>query len=719
MQTIYLKSPMKEEFKKYIKKEEYNSDINKTEIWIGNFSNDPIEPIDVICEIIRYFNYKNYKIIVDDYLSYNNRGIWDSPIIFNNITFNKEVAFMFYSFKDNISFINCTFKEDIIFGNCTFAKDISFRNCTFRANTNFWHTTFSSTSVFSKSKFEGFDNNFCQSHFYGDIFCENIIVKSNINFSDSIFEENAYFKGAILGGEANFSEVKFKTNQKDINVLEYINKKQKEEIDFSIVEFETVIFKDAIFRENVRFHKSIFKNTANFTNTKFCNLADFYCAHFYKPQQFHFTDFLDRAIFSSTEFDEEVQFLHCTVDSNSYIGFESAIFKKGLDISRSDFNDRANFWNIKLEEKDIFTSSKYQNDFKEEAELKTTKNTPTIYKKIRETYRIIKSNFYSQNNKIEGLKFYEKEMSAYLEENRNKKDNSENYSSKKKEVNDSLLLKKCLTNKFINRLFTLLLILLYLPFCMFIILLSPIYLTAILIHKTTNIDTKNTLYFIINFIFLGLYIFTKDLIWYILFAPQYIYNILYSIPNFKKNISYSIKENNYISLIILSICLVSTLVAVYGIPNQNNYILLWEGKILSFNNNILTFISYISLIIIALLFVIIFKKNEKILLWFNKNSNNFGTNWFIGLNFTTLVALITYVVISLLSSNVILQFDAEGVGNFLKGLVKIINVTEWSDITFLEQELTNWQYIFLFIGRIFIGYGYYQTIQAFRKFGKS
>ena len=158
---------------------------------------------------------------------------------------------------------------------------------------------------------------------------------------------------------------------------------------------------------------------------------------------------------------------------------------------------------------------------------------------------------------------------------------------------------------------------------------------------------------------------------------------------------------------------------MYGIPNQNNYILLWEGKILSFNNNILTFISYISLIIIALLFVIIFKKNEKILLWFNKNSNNFGTNWFIGLNFTTLVALITYVVISLLSSNVILQFDAEGVGNFLKGLVKIINVTEWSDITFLEQELTNWQYIFLFIGRIFVAYGYYQTIQAFRKFGKS
>ena len=709
MQTIYLKSPMKEEFKKYIKKEEYNPDINKTEIWIGNFSNDPtIDSMGVICEIIWHFNYKNYKFIVDDYLSYNNGGFWDSPIIFNNITFNKKVSFMFYSFEDNVSFINCTFKY-ISFENCTFKKEVTFENCTFDCSKN--NTT------------------------------------KKVNFSGCTFEQEANFSGSIFNLKVDFSRTIFGIKKENNNSYESSsevkflikNAKFQKEVDlskaifydaiyFSGTEFCTDIedyakksinFENAQFKRKVRFHHCKFHNTVRFENTSFNKLVDFYCAHFYKPQQFHFTDFLDRAIFSSTEFDEEVQFLHCRVDSNSYIRFESATFKKSLDISRSNFNDKANFWNIELEEGDAFTSSKYQNDFNEKAKTESTKNTPTIYKKIRETYRIIKSNFYSQNNKIEGLKFYEKEMSVYLEEKRNKKDNSENYSSKKKEVNDSLLLKKCLTNKIINRLFTLLLILLYLPFCMLIILLSPIYITAILIHKITNIETKNTLHFIINFIFLGLYIFTKDLIWYIFFAPHFLYSILYSVPNLKRSISYSIKENNYISLIILFICLVSILVAVYGIPNQNNYILLWEGKVLSFNNDILTFISYISLIIIALLFVIIFKKNEKILLWFNKNSNNFGTNWFIGLNFTTLVALITYVVISLLSSNVILQFDAEGVGNFLKGLVKIINVTEWSDITFLEQELTNWQYIFLFIGRIFIGYGYYQTIQAFRKFGKS
>lgn len=752
----------------------FDPETKKQEFWLHNLPEN--EDLFNIIELLRekYYN-ENFIFIINQKIEIkkitinrnidlsncvfkhevyfeNDKKIFLDSIHFHKTIFNSNITF-FYSkfylanFKDidlqgneYITFAKCSL-EKVEFHNVNFRgniqfdqsemKDVSFKNCTFKGNTDFRKVSFKGKSEFLNCTFDSSEDNSTEM----------------VNFSNSTFEQEANFSGSIFNLKADFSETIFgiekegNNSEKSSSEVKFLieNAKFQKKVDFSKAIFydaiyfsgtefctdiedyakKSINFENAQFKRKVRFHHCKFYNTVRFENTSFNKLVDFYCAHFYKPQQFHFTDFLDRAIFSNTEFDKEIQFLHCRVESNSYIRFESANFKKGLDISRSNFNDKVNFWNIELEEGDAFTSSKYQNDFRLKAKTESTKNTPSIYKKIRETYRIIKSNFYSQNNKIEGLKFYEKEMSAYLEENRNKKDNSENYSSKKKEVNDSLLLKKCLTNKIINRLFTLLLIFLYLPFCMFIILLSPIYITAILIHKITNIDTKNTLYFIINFIFLGLYIFTKDLIWYILFAPQYIYNILYSIPNLKRSISYSIKENNYISLIILSICLVSILVAVYGIPNQNNYILLWEGKILSFNNNILTFISYISLIIIALLFVIIFKKNEKILLWFNKNSNNFGTNWFIGLNFTTLVALITYVVISLLSSNVILQFDAEGVGNFLKGLVKIINVTEWSDITFLEQELTNWQYIFLFIGRIFIGYGYYQTIQAFRKFGKS
>lgn len=649
---------MKEEFKKYIKKEEYNSDINKTEIWIGNFSNDPtIDPIDIICEIIWHFNYKNYKFIVDDYLSYNNGGFWNSPIIFNNITFNKEVAFKFYSFEDNVSFINCIFKEDIIFGNCTFAKDISFRNCSLRANTNFWKTTFSSTSVFSESKFEGFDNNFCQSHFYGDIFCENIIVKSNINFSDSIFEENAYFKGAILGGEANFSEVKFKTNQKDINVLEYINKKQKEEIDFSIVEFETVIFKDAVFSKNVRFHKSIFKNTANFTNTKFSKLVDFYCTHFYKPQQFHLTDFLDRAIFSNTEFDEEVQFLHCRVDSNSYIKFESVTFKKSLDISRSNFNDKANFWNIELEEGNILTSSKYQDDFEvHKNEINSEKTVPSIYKQLRETYRIIKSNFYSQNNKIEGLKFYEKEMSVYLEEKReetNKKSPPKN--------------KKTFREKFIEEpILNIGLLLVSIFTFLWAILKCPIFYIASVIFT--------------SLIILGIVIKNKE-------------SLKYRNP---------IKQNYYMPIILLVIATVLIYIYIYNIENPwyiiSAYIVLLCGMLLL----------YFSI------------EKDKIILWFNKNSNEFDTNWVVGVNFSLLVGTLTYLIV-LLSMFIFTDLTIDNINSsiFLTSLVDVFNITKWDNLEIIGVKLKGFSYLLLFIGRIFIGYGYYQTIQAFRKFGKS
>lgn len=367
MQTIYLKSPMKRKFKQYIKKEKYNPDINKTEIWIGNFSNDPIEPIDVICEIIPYFNYKNYKIIVDDFLQYNNKKKWKIPLTFKNITFNRDVQFIFNSFDYNVEFINCIFMKNVLFGSCHFEENVEFAGCVFSQNTDFTCSVFNQKSNFLSTKFEGLKNDFSKIHFNKDTSFENIKVKSDINFSDSIFEEN-------------------------------------------------VCFENAAFEGNIRFHESIFEETANFTNTKFQKLVDFYLAKFHKAQQFHLTDFLDRAIFSSIEFDEEVQFLHCKVDSNSYIRFESATFKKSLDISRSNFNDKANFWNIELEEGDAFTSSKYQNDFDEKAKTESTKNTPTIYKKIRETYRIIKSNFYSQNNKIEALKFSKKEILVYEKE---------------------------------------------------------------------------------------------------------------------------------------------------------------------------------------------------------------------------------------------------------------------------------------------------------------
>lgn len=709
---------------KYIEKIEYNPDINKTEIWVGNFLATPeYAPIDIISKVILNFQKQNNKIIINDHLENSSEESCTTPLIFENITFKRNIFFENTSFESYINFINCIFEGMVTIRNCIFKKSTNFHNCTFFANNEFRNTTFFSTSVFTGSKFES-NNNFSQNHFYEDIFCKNIIVKFSIDFSGTIFEENVDFEGANLEESSTFFyNTKFKNSKKD-----NIDKKQKKEIDFSRVKFGIVAFSNAVFEKNVRFHEAVFNNDVYFFNTSFKGLVDFYLAKFHKAQQFYLTEFLDRAIFSNTVFHEEAQFLYNRVENNSYINFESTKFKRGLDISRSNFNCNLNFWNITIEINEISNNSKYIDDFG----LYTEGTASLMYKRIRETCRIIKSYFYSQNNRIEGLNFYEKEMSVYLEENRSKNDNLENFSfglniknvikflanKKKKKFNNNLFEKRCFSNKYLNRVFTVLSILLYLPFCVSVILLSPIYFTALLIHRITNIGIKEALFFFINVIFLIAYIYTKDFIWYIFFVLLFLY-ILYLIPNFKRSILHSIKENNYISLIIFFICVASILVAAYGAPNQDNYILLWKEKIISFDNDYLTFISYISFIIIAILFATIFKKSEKILLWFNKNSNNFGTNWFIGVNFTTLVALITYVVITLFSSNVTLQLNAEGVGNFLKALVDVLNLTDWNDMTILGKKLNNWQYVTLFIGRIFIAYGIYQTVQAFRKYGKS
>ena len=763
---------MKEEFKKYIKKEENNTDINKTEIWIGNFSSDPtIDPINIICKIIPHFQNQDNKIIIDDYLQYNNERIWEIPLEFNDITFNKSVEFNHNSFDDYISFTKCTFKY-VSFRNCTFnysknntIEKVNFSGSTFEQEANFSGSIFNLKTDFSETIFgiKKEDNNSDESSSEVKFLIENAKFQKEVDFSKAIFYDAIYFSGT-----------EFYTDTK-------------------VYEEESINFENAQFKKKVRFHRCKFHNTVHFENTSFNKLVDLYCAHFYKPQQFHFTDFLDRAIFSNIEFEEELQFLHCRVDSNSYIRFESVTFKKSLDISRSNFNDKANFWNIELEEGDAFISSKYQNDFPketktestkntpEETETESTKNTPTIYKKIRETYRIIKSNFYSQNNKIEGLKFYEKEMSVYLEEKRaedkttkQSKEKNKSLTSNSKaniitnsnKINFNNIKKKYLnTYNSLDLLFAIGLSFIIVCFSviypLFWFLRKAIHLFAekvsykdlkngmkkiinnknfylyirifirICFNRLIALKNNNFFLFIVTFLtiifILGImYIVQHKYIWYWFFV--FLIILLFYIISYqnRKIIKSNIKSNNYISLVLLSIPSIIILVIFYGINNYKND---WIYRLLNYlsiqfsiivkDEQIFSFILTIISIITAIVLAIISNKQDKLLLWFNKNSNIFGTDWVVGINFTILVTLVAYIIILYSSPNLLFLPNLEGVGNFLKGLVDILNLTDWNDITILGEKLTTWQYIFLFIGRIFVAYGVYQTVQAFRKFGKS
>lgn len=682
------------------------TDTNKGYIYLHNLRNDS-SLFDIIKKLRN--KYKDKTFIISQDINISNENI-DKEINLSNCIFENKISFENCIFNNGVCFTNSIFKNDVCFKKCFFIDNpffnYSFENVIFEgedidfSNSDFYNVNFSKT-IFGKSKkthisFEGakLSNTFFEkAEFKGKILFNKSEIENgriteiqNTKFNEAIFFDQANFQDVIFLGSISFEKTQFKgdtffiktnfyndnqnlekeviqvnfkyalfrkkvhfTKSKfgikkngskednyDIEILFKNTKFQKGAdfykaifycpIYFSNAEFcvnektyskYIINFEKAQFKKKVNFHYSEFYNTVRFENTKFENLADFYNAHFYRAQQFHLTDFLDRAIFSNTEFHEEVQFLHCKVD-NSYVRFESAIFKKGLDISRSNFNDKVNFWNIEIEESGeqyIFNNLenvKYANDFE------VQDKTPNIYKQLRETYRIIKDNFYRQNNKIEGSEFYIKEMSVYQREQ-----------FKKLGYNKLERLKKLITEKRISDFYP----------------------------KMRNSSKDFTIKKLI-IIFLGI-----------------IYLLFY----------------------------IKTICETKGDP----FIL--------------------TLLLTPILLFCLFYLKDIILLLFNRFSNYFGTDWVRGVVFTMMTGgLVSFF---LLCRNYSLwHIDIYDINAWIQSigfLIRIINVIDMkpfeengnSLVKLVENNDTN--NIILFIGRIFVAYGVYQTVQAFRKFGKS
>jgi hypothetical protein len=112
--------------------------------------------------------------------------------------------------------------------------------------------------------------------------------------------------------------------------------------------------------------------------------------------------------------------------------------------------------------------------------------------------------------------------------------------------------------------------------------------------------------------------------------------------------------------------------------------------------------------------------NEKAILFLNKTSNNFGLSWKQGVGFTFMVAAIFFIFMLLTLLNK-LEFSCniDALGLTIKNFFQLLNLTNWNYQPFGFTEINVYTYVILFVAKIFIGYGYYQTIQAFRKFGRN
>ena len=118
-----------------------------------------------------------------------------------------------------------------------------------------------------------------------------------------------------------------------------------------------------------------------------------------------------------------------------------------------------------------------------------------------------------------------------------------------------------------------------------------------------------------------------------------------------------------------------------------------------------------------------FNSQDSLMFTLNNLSNKHKSSWLRGIGFTISAAIIFYTLSIFSSGEFIISFDDiyKTFNSNLKAIIVFLNpvhnpnyTTEIFNIN--SSDLNGWYYFLDFIGRIFMGYGIYQTIQAFRKF---
>lgn len=110
--------------------------------------------------------------------------------------------------------------------------------------------------------------------------------------------------------------------------------------------------------------------------------------------------------------------------------------------------------------------------------------------------------------------------------------------------------------------------------------------------------------------------------------------------------------------------------------------------------------------------------NDRFILVVNKYSNDYGLDWIKGLKFTLKATGVFYIIyLASISHKLTWNISWTGFGETISYFFQLLNPAFWDYSPF--GVYNPFGYIILFVARVFIGYGYYQTIQAFRKFGKN
>lgn len=111
---------------------------------------------------------------------------------------------------------------------------------------------------------------------------------------------------------------------------------------------------------------------------------------------------------------------------------------------------------------------------------------------------------------------------------------------------------------------------------------------------------------------------------------------------------------------------------------------------------------------------------EGLLLWLNKYSNNYNRSWFRGILFTTIIALVSYFVLNycgMQQQYFFIDWHFKGFGDVFVGYLSLLDIFNLIGDK-PEFALTPLGKFLMFLSKIMIAYGEWQTIYAFYKYRK-
>ena len=312
---------------------------------------------------------------------------------FYGVSFSKIVDFNGARFIGVAYFNGARFIGVAYFNGTSFSRDVNFFGVYFKEKTVFYKTSFSGSANFNEAIFSVYAN------------FENIEFK-DADFNGASFSGVAYFNGASFSGAADFNSASF------IGATYFCS---------AIFSKETV-FQEAIFSKAADFKNVEFKEIVDFKNTEFKEIVDFKNARFIGVANFKNASFENTA-----NFEKIVDFRDATsiFERDKKVNYKYAIFcdRVYFDISEEENKEekskylRADFSFCRFEESAYFYNRELSiNLYGVTAEKSLFFLGARIEVENRETARVIKHEFYKQNNTLEAHQYQVKEKKLYRKE---------------------------------------------------------------------------------------------------------------------------------------------------------------------------------------------------------------------------------------------------------------------------------------------------------------